>query len=250
VSDKINAMNLRPYQSDAVENILSAVRSGKPASLVGMFTGAGKTVVFCEVARRVRESCGRRSLILPPLRELVWQASEKVQTVAGLEAGIEMADYRVQEDEWWSPDVVVASKQTLLRGRYKKFASMGLVLVDEAHMQYSPACLEMLRWFNAQGASVVGFTATPFLMDGRAMQDYYEPLCNYDIQWAIDYGWAVPPKCKIARVEGLDLSGVRLSGGDFNQTELQAAMEKEANLHRIALITKQESLGPTVVFKI
>jgi len=71
---------------------------------------------------------------------------------------------------------------------------------------------------------------------------------NHDMQWAIDNGWSVPPVCVISKVEGLDLSGVRMSGGDFNQQQLNAAVEKEANLHRIALITKEEMEGQTVVF--
>ena len=77
---------------------------------------------------------------------------------------------------------------------------------------------------------------------------YELALCNHDLQWAINNGWAVPPLCKLSRVEGLDLSGVRMVGGDFNQSPLQAAVEKEANLHRIAMITEQEREGQTVVF--
>jgi len=77
---------------------------------------------------------------------------------------------------------------------------------------------------------------------------YEEAVCNYDLQWAIANGWAVPPVCKLAQVEGLDLTGVRIVGGDFNQSQLQAAVEKEANLHRIAMITEIEREGQTVVF--
>lgn len=77
---------------------------------------------------------------------------------------------------------------------------------------------------------------------------YEDVVCNYDLQWAITNGWAVSPRCKLARVDGLDLSGVKIVGGDFNQSQLQAAVEKEANLHRIAMITEQEREGQTVVF--
>jgi superfamily II DNA or RNA helicase len=238
-------MLLRDYQDISVESHLAALADGVPSTLTGLFTGAGKTVVFVELANRI----SGRTLIIAPLRELVWQAVDKVRSIMGIDPALEMAEYRSQEDEWWSPKVVVACKQTLIRGRYKKFTDVQLVIVDEAHMQFSPACLEMFRWFNERGAMVAGFTATPFRMSGEAMQDYYQRvLGNLDMQWAIDNGWSVPPLCKIARVESLDLSGVSVSGGDFNQKELQAAVDKEANLHRIALITKEEMSGPTVVF--
>jgi superfamily II DNA or RNA helicase len=238
-------MQLRDYQSEIVDAHLRALAEGVRSTLTGLFTGAGKTVVFTETANRI----SGRTLILAPLRELVWQAVDKVRDITGADPGMEMAEYRSQEDEWWSPKVIVGCKQTLIRGRYKRFTDIQLVIVDEAHLQYSPACLEMFRWFQDRGAMVAGFTATPFRMDGTAMRDFYErEICNKDIQWAIDNGWSAPYVCKLARVQELDLSGVTVSGGDFNQAQLQQAVEKEANLHRIALITKEEMEGPTVVF--
>lgn len=238
-------MLLRDYQESTIGQNIQARGEGCKSTLTGLFTGAGKTVVFCEMANRVQG----RTLIMPPLRELVWQAVGKVREVVGLDPGLEMAEFRCEQDEWWSPQIVVACKQTLIRGRYKKFTDISLVVVDEAHLCFSEACLEMFRWFNDHGAMVAGFTATPFRMDGTAMMDYYErSICSLDIQWAIDNGWAVPPECKIARVQGLDLSAIKVVGGDFHQAELQKAIESEANLHRIALITKEEMDGPTVVF--
>lgn len=242
-------IQLRDYQQVAVDSILSAIADELKAGLIGMFTGAGKTVIFCEAARRVHEQLGGRTLIIVPLRELAWQAADKVRQVAGLDPGMEMAEFRVSDDDLWeNPSVVVASKQTLVRGRYKKFTDISLVIVDEAHLQYTDAALEMLKWFQAQGTTIIGFTATPFLMDGRAMKDFYTPLCNYDISWAIEHGWAVPPVCKLAKVSSLDLSGIKIQGGDFDQKQLRQAIEAEANLHRIALITASEMKGPTVVF--
>jgi superfamily II DNA or RNA helicase len=240
-------MILRDYQTDIVNKNMDALDRKVASTLNGVFTGAGKTVVFTEMAGRV----DGRTLIMAPLRELVWQAVEKVRDILGLDPALEMADYRASEDEWWSPQIVVACKQTLTgrSKRYQKFKDIRLVIVDEAHMQYSPACLEMFRWFNDRGAMVAGFTATPFRMSGEALRDYYqEEICNLDLQWAMDAGWSAPPVCRIARVQSLDLSGIQMSGGDFNQAALAAAVEKEANLHRIALITKEEMNGPTVVF--
>ncbi len=242
-------MRLRDYQVQNVDAQQAALSEGIRSTLTGLFTGAGKTVVFCELARRVADTHAGRTLIMPPLRELVWQAVNKVREVAGLDPGLEMAEFRCEQDEWWSPQVVVACKQTLVRGRYKKFSDIRLVVVDEAHMCFSPACLEMFRWFQDHGAMVAGYTATPFRMDGSRMLDFYErPIGNQDMQWAIDMGWSVPPVCKLAKVHSMDLSQVHVSGDDFNQKELMREVEKEANLHRIALITAEEMDGPTVVF--
>ncbi len=58
----------------------------------------------------------------------------------------------------------------------------------------------------------------------------------------------MPPTCKLARIESLDLSKVRVANGDFVQTQLQNELNKEANLHRLCRITAEEVDGPTVLF--
>lgn len=163
-------MILRDYQEEIVAANLAAKERGVKATLTGAFTGAGKTIMFCAMAARI----AGRTLIICPLRELVWQAVDKVRQVTELDPAIEMADWEVNEDEWWSPQIVVASKQTLMsrRGgvpRYRKFSGFELVIVDEAHTMCSAQVVEMFRWFQAHGAMVAGFTATPFRMDGKAM---------------------------------------------------------------------------------
>lgn len=163
-------MQLRDYQEETVARNLAAMDRGVKATLNGLFTGAGKTIIFCALAARI----SGRTLIICPLRELVWQAVDKVRRVTELDPSIEMADFVSQEDDWWSPQIVVASKQTLLskRGgvhRYRKFTGFQLVIVDEAHLMCSPQVVEMLRYFQDGGAMVAGFTATPFRMDGKAM---------------------------------------------------------------------------------
>ena len=244
---------LRTYQQTIVDRNLDALRRGVPSTLSGVFTGAGKTVIFCSMADQIQG----RTLIIAPMRELVWQAVGKVREITSEDPDIEMADYQAERDAW-PAKVVVASKQTLLskRGgeyRYLRLAGFELVIIDEAHMQGSEQVHEMLRHFVSMGAMVAGFSATPFRMDGKPMMSsdggfYQESICNYDLRWAIDQGWAVPPVCKLCRVETMDLSGISMSGGDYNQTALSAEIEKEATLQRICIITVREKSGQTIVF--
>ena len=162
-------LRLRAYQTEVIESLLDALRRGVKSTLVGLFTGAGKTVIFTALADRIEG----RTLIIAPMRELVWQAAEKVRQVTDSDPDIEMADF-VAERDYWPAKVVVASKQTLLSSRqgekrYKRFNGFSLVIVDEAHMQCSEPVIEMLKFFQDQGAMVAGFTATPFRMDGKPM---------------------------------------------------------------------------------
>lgn len=163
-------MKLRDYQDELVTQNLEAKARGAKATLNHLFTGAGKTVCFVTMADRI----DGRTLIICPLRELVWQTVNKVREICETDPGIEMADYVSDEDDWFPTKVVVACKQTLLskRGgeyRYRRFQDFSLVIVDEAHLMCSPAVKEMLRFFQDQGAMVAGFTATPFRMDGKPM---------------------------------------------------------------------------------
>jgi len=163
-------MILRDYQDEIITQNLQAMDAGVKATLNHVFTGAGKTVIFCTLADRI----SGRTLIIVPLKELLWQAVDKVRDILGEDPDIEMAEYRAGSGDWFSPKVVVASKQTLLsrRGgqkRYERFDGFKLVIVDEAHMMCSDAVVEMLTHFQSTGAMVAGFTATPFRMDGKPM---------------------------------------------------------------------------------
>lgn len=161
-------MNLRDYQQMIVDRNIDAMKRGRKAVLNGVFTGAGKTVIFCKMADAIEG----RTLIVCPLRELVWQACDKVRSITDRDADVEMADFTA--DELWPAKIIVASKQTLLsrRGgtaRYRRFTGFSLVIFDEAHLMMSEPVQEMARFFQDQGAMVAGFTATPFRMDGIPM---------------------------------------------------------------------------------
>lgn len=163
-------MQLRDYQEELFAQNMEAMRSGAKSTLNGLFTGAGKTVLFVHLAAAV----DGKTLIICPLRELVWQAIAKVREIMEEDPAVEMAEFHAQDDEWWSPRVVVACKQTLLarRGgepRYKRFNDFRLVIVDEAHLMCSDPVVQMFRHFQDHGAMIAGFTATPFRMDGKAM---------------------------------------------------------------------------------
>ena len=101
-------MQLRPYQIQAVSDLRSSFVGGGRSSLLVMPTGAGKTVVFTEIARSAAAKA-KSTLILVHRRELVNQASAKL-TDAGVEHGIIAAGFPSSDHK-----VQVASVQTLVR---------------------------------------------------------------------------------------------------------------------------------------
>ena len=64
-------MDLRPYQQEAVSNVLETWRDGVDRTLLVLPTGCGKTIVFCRVIEEVMRGEATRCLILAHRAELL-----------------------------------------------------------------------------------------------------------------------------------------------------------------------------------
>ena len=235
-------MQGRDYQIECCERIIDAIAAGNKAILCWLFTGAGKTVIFGLLARMLFNS---KILIIAPQRELVWQAANTIDRVTGEQAEIEMADIWAQS----YGNVTVASKQTLSRGRHKRFLGYRVIMVDEAHGQISPSMQAMLREFQEHGGHVIGFTATPFRHDGKRLMDFYDVLAyEMPADKGIDLGWCTPVKGKIVRCQYLDIKDVRVTGGDFRPTDLDLILGASRPLHQMCLTVQKERRGPAIAF--
>ena len=98
-------MNLRPYQSAASDAIFAEWRENH-STLVVMPTGGGKTILFADVIRRIFP---RRALVLAHREELIFQARDKIQRVTGLQADVEMGEYRAESGLFDAARVVVST---------------------------------------------------------------------------------------------------------------------------------------------
>ena len=79
--------------------------------------------------------------------------------------------------------------------------------------------------------------------------EFYEQLIGgYDFCWAINNGWGVKLMVELCQVPSMDLSKIKIAGGDFVQKQLQQELNKEATIQRVCLITQTKMEGPTVLF--
>ena len=67
----------RPYQTEALNNILTAWHEGVTRQLISLPTGCGKTIIFGLVANALKT----RTLILAHREELLAQAQQKIHLV-------------------------------------------------------------------------------------------------------------------------------------------------------------------------
>ena len=73
-------MQLRKYQVETIGKTADSLRNGKQAPLIVLPTGAGKTVIFSEIAKRAVQK-NNNVLILVHRRELIKQASKKLADI-------------------------------------------------------------------------------------------------------------------------------------------------------------------------
>ena len=229
-------LTLRPYQREAIEAVLSARRSGTRRMLVCLPTGAGKTVVFAQLARLAR----RPVIVIAHREELLEQARDKLVRALGdpsmvaIEQGARRADS--------SARVVVCSVRSLRTERLARLTTgrdAGLVIYDECHHAAADDNLRVLRELGCFDASwegtLVGFTATTARGDGKGLDEVFERIVyTRTLPEMIADGFLVPLRgYRVAT--GADLSRLSGRGADFVVEELAEAVDIE---ERNALVAR------------
>lgn len=216
------ALELRPYQQEAVEAVFSEWGAGRSRTLLVMATGVGKTVVFTSVAERVATE-GGRVLVLAHRGELLDQAADKIRRATGLECAVEKAE-QTSLGTW--NRVTVGSVQTLTReSRLESFDAdrFDAIVVDEAHHGASESYVRILEHFT--GARVLGVTATPDRADRRDLGKVFDSVAyEYGMAKAVHDGWLVPIQAQTVPLK-VDISGVSTQSGDYAAGELGDALD-------------------------
>lgn len=216
-------MNLRPYQTKAVQAIRDAYASGYRAPLLCLPTGGGKTVIFSHIAAN-SSARGKRVLILVHRIELLRQTSAALKR-AGINPGLINPAYTPN----YRAPVQVAMVQTVAkRTHYFSKMPFDLIITDEAHHVVSKTYRDILAAF--PGAYQLGVTATPVRGDGKGLGltagGVYDTLImGPTVAELIEGGYLVKPAIYVPR-DRVDLTGVRSRMGDYDKQELEARMDK------------------------
>ena len=117
----------RPYQTEALHNVLTAWQDGITRQLISLPTGTGKTILFGLVANALKT----RTLILAHREELLAQAQQKIHLVyPEAKTGILQADRRDGLDA----EICIASVQTAVR-RTEELAEKDYKLLERFSIQ-------------------------------------------------------------------------------------------------------------------
>lgn len=230
---------LRPYQQQAVDKVVSYFRHNNESALIVLPTGAGKSLVIAELARIARG----RILVLAHVKELVEQNCAKYETY-GHSASVFSAGLGRKEA---STQVVFGSVQSVARNLDKFTDAYSLLIIDECHRVslddnsgYQQVICN-LQERNPQ-LKVLGLTATPYRLDeGWIYQWHLEEGCSRSsdpkpfkacvfeipVRYMVDEGYLTPAVLLDAPVALYDFEKLRsnvsrnYSGySDYGEAEL------------------------------
>lgn len=201
-------MILRPYQTDLQNLSRLSFQKGNKAPLVVAPTGAGKTVIFADTAKRAAQK-GHRVLILVHRQEILEQTLSKLYAM-GVTAGKISAGSRMTTNQ-----IQVAMVQTLAR-RISYARKPDLIIIDECHHSLAKTWGNILS--NWPKAFVMGFTATPCRLTGEGLRSVFDDMIiGPTIATLVEDGYLTFPVIKKPPKEvSLKLHVTR---GDFDRKE-------------------------------
>jgi superfamily II DNA or RNA helicase len=210
-------MQLRDYQEKFILDIREAFKRHRRVLGVKP-TGAGKTACFSYIAKGV-QSKGKRVLVTAHRRELLKQISQAMD-VWNVPHAILNADSRGMP----RAPVIVASVFTFVN-RMKNSPEFDLIICDEAHhASIGTTWSRVLNQFPK--AKILGVTASPVRLDGHGLADNFDVMVQGpSVAELTAVGWLSPAEV-YAPKEMLDLRGLKVRGGDYVNSELEALMDK------------------------
>lgn len=184
---------LRLYQVDSVAQVQKAFAMGNKRVILCLPTGAGKTVIFSDIASRAAEK-GKRVAIITHRRELLSQAG------------------RLN-----SCDVLMVETLNNQIKRGLDLNAYDLLVIDEAHIGNFRKVLAGYEGF------VIGATATP-VSNPPLKEQYNDIVCPVGIEALIADGWLATPQTYA--MHPVDTSKLATARGEFTEASLDDAFNR------------------------
>lgn len=210
---------LYPDQESVLNDVYGRYRSGYKHVLLQAATGSGKSVMAAHLIKRSMGK-GNRIWFMVPRRELMRQMSETFN-----DYGIKHSFIAAGEDYNPTATVYIVSLATVARRLDKIILPPTRLIPDECHFG-SNGLDSVITWAQSKGALTLGLSATPNRSDSKGLGKWFETMvCGPSIKWLIE-------NKRLARYRAfapshIDLSGIKVTAGDYNQGQLQKRMESD-----------------------
>lgn len=228
----------RGYQQFAIDSIFRYFEENKEGNpVVAMPTGTGKSIINGGFIQQVFARWGgQRIMMLTHVKELIAQNADKIsQMWPGAPVGIFSAGLKSKNADM---PITFAGIQSAIK-RPALFGHIDLVFVDECHLVSQNANTSYHKFIEALKETnphlrVVGLTATPYrlglglITDGGIFTDVCCDMTTVEaFNWFIDQGYMSPliPRPTDTKI---NLTGVRMRGGEFKEDDLQKAVDVDS----------------------
>lgn len=192
----------------------------RPRVLLQLPTGAGKTVVASEIMRGAARK-RTPTLFIAHRSELIYQASDKLNRFDVPHGLIIPTEPRPIGHTTFVG--TVQSVTSRARSNRIDYPDLKFIFIDEAHRAAATSYRDLIETYPE--AFVVGLSATPVRTDGRGLGDVFNSIVQGPtIDELTSMGRLVP--VRYFAPETYDLTGVRTRGGDFVDSDLDAAVNK------------------------
>jgi DNA repair protein RadD len=230
-------IELRDYQLAAVDETLAMMDTGESPCLE-LPTGTGKSVVLAEMCFRLRER-GKRVLMLTHQQELIAQNAKRLHDYwrgrIGEYAPLGVYSAGLKQKELGRA-ITYAGVQSIASKSAQLSGLVDVVIVDEAHLIPTKGEGRYRSVFSAlPGIPRIGMTASPWRLghgsltegDGAMFTRLIRPA-GTSIREMVAAGHLAPLRSKHTDAQLLELcSGVAKRGGDYVESELDAAVNQE-----------------------
>lgn len=232
-------IQLRPYQTAAVNGVRAAYAAGKRAPLLVLPTGGGKTTIFSYVTSSAA-SKGRCVYLIAHRAELVKQIAmtlarfgtrHRIVAPGPVVRQVQVEQFKAFGRTFVDPHatVLVSSVQTLVNRLSAGLPTPDLIVIDEAHhLTLDSTWGRVVSAF--PDAKLLPVTATPCRLDGKGLglgaggfAD--ELVMGPTMRELIEAGFLSPYRI-FAPPNMLDLTGVRTRAGDYAKEQLAEAVDR------------------------
>jgi DNA repair protein RadD len=228
-------MKLRDYQQKSIDDLYRwfELHEGNPCLV--MPTASGKSHVVAALCKDAIQNWPEtRILMLTHVKELIEQNAEKMlEYWPNAPLGIYSAGVGIKQ---LGQNITFAGIQSIYNIP-EKVGHIDLIIIDECHLVNHAQTgtyrtfIHALQEINSN-LRVIGLTATPYrlghglITDKPALFDVLlEPVTISELVFK---GWIAPLRSKHT-IKKLDASNVKKRGGEYIESELQAAVDTEEN---------------------
>jgi len=226
-------MELRPYQTDALRSLWGYFEQASGSPIVVLPTASGKSVVIAEWIRGVMaEYPDSNFMVLSHVAELLSQnLNELLALWPDAPAGIFSASLNRRDI---GAQIIFAGIASIHKKAFKIPRRLDFILIDECHLVGNGQSsmyrkfIDDVRVCNP-AVKVVGFSATPYRLGSGLLTEGGKALFT-DVAYEaamlplIEQGYLAPLVTRPTTTI-LDVSGVGMSGGDYQQGALERAVD-------------------------